>query len=145
MHRSMGRSGSAISIDMRTCEDCHHSLANHYAAPEGYARPCNECRCNCFTDAEHRAACPRGRATFTAWDMKDAVVVFKKPDGTFSYPARNDKKTPPGCERITMRSLREVERHERVAGVRSEIVHFDRGSGNGFDTRDLPRLPVDVR
>lgn len=81
----------------------------------------------------------------TQWDEKDAVVVFKKPDGTYSYPAVNTKPTPPGCERITMRSLREVERHEREAGVLSEIAHFDRGSGNGHDTRPLPELPFRVR
>jgi len=81
----------------------------------------------------------------TQWSEADSIVVFKKPDGTFSYPAVNTKPTPDGCERIVMRSLREVERHEREAGVRSEIAHFDRGSGNGFDTRDLPRLPFSVR
>lgn len=81
----------------------------------------------------------------TQWDEKDSVVVFKKPDGTFSYPAVNTKPTPEGCERITMRSLREVERHERVAGVRSEIAWFDRGSGNGHDTKSLPELPFRVR
>ena len=81
----------------------------------------------------------------TQWDEKDAVVVFRKPDGSYSYPARNDKATPPGCQRIVMRSLREVERHEREAGVRSEIAHFDRGSGNGFDTKPLPHLPFSVR
>jgi hypothetical protein len=81
----------------------------------------------------------------TQWAEADAVVVFKKPDGTFSYPAVNTKPTPEGCERIVMRSLREVERHEREAGVLSEIAHFDRGSGNGHDTKDLPRLPFSVR
>ena len=81
----------------------------------------------------------------TQWDEKDAVVVFRKPDGSYSYPAVNTKPTPDGCERIVMRSLREVETHERVANVRSEIVHFDRGSGNGFDTQSLPELPFRVR
>jgi len=81
----------------------------------------------------------------TQWDEKDAVVVFRKPDGNYSYPARNDKPTPEVCERIVMRSLREVERHEREAGVLSEIAHFDRGSGNGHDTKSLPPLPFSVR
>jgi hypothetical protein len=81
----------------------------------------------------------------TEWDEKDAVVVFKKPDGTFSYPAINSKPTPEGCERIVMRSLREVEAHERIANVRSEIAWFDRGTANGFDTQSLPELPFRVR
>lgn len=81
----------------------------------------------------------------TEWDEKDAVVVFKKPDGTFSYPAVNTKPTPEGCERIVMRSLREVEAHERTANVRSEIAWFDRGTANGHDTQSLPELPFRVR
>jgi len=81
----------------------------------------------------------------TQWSDADAVVVFKKPDGTFSYPAVNTKPTPDGCERIVMRSLREVERHERVANVRSEIAWFDRGTANGHDTKSLPPLPFSVR
>jgi hypothetical protein len=81
----------------------------------------------------------------TQWSEKDAVVVFRKPDGTFSYPAVNTKPTPEGCERIVMRSLREVEAHERSAGVRSEIAWYDRGSGNGHDSKDLPPLPFNVR
>ena len=81
----------------------------------------------------------------TEWDEKDAVVVFKKPDGTFSYPAVNTKPTPDGCERIVMRSLREVEAHERTANVRSEIAWFDRGTANGHDTQALPELPFRVR
>lgn len=81
----------------------------------------------------------------TQWDEKDAVVVFRKPDGSYSYPAVNTKPTPDGCERIVMRSLREVEAHERVANVRSEIAWFDRGTANGHDTKSLPPLPFSVR
>jgi hypothetical protein len=72
---------------------------------------------------------PRSR---TQWDEKDAVVVFRKPDGSYSYPAVNTKPTPPGCERLVMRSLREVEKFERSAGVRNEAMWFDR-NGRGFD------------
>lgn len=87
----------------------------------------------------------RTAARDAQWSDADAVVVFKKPNGSFSYPARNDKKTPEGCERVVMRSLREVERHEKEAGVLSEIAHFDRGSANGHDTKDLPSLPFGMR
>lgn len=63
------------------------------------------------------------------WGDKDAVVVFKDANGKYRYPGRNDVATPVGCERVVMRSLREVEQFERVANVRSEIAWFDRGSG----------------
>lgn len=76
------------------------------------------------------------------WSDKDAVVVFKKADGSISYPARNDLKTPKGCERVVMRSLREVEKFEKEAGVRSEMAWFDKGSGRSFDdVGDASHLP----
>jgi hypothetical protein len=63
------------------------------------------------------------------WSDRDAVVVFRKPDGSISYPGRNDAPTPKGCERVTMRSLREVERFEKDNGVRCEAMHFNNGNG----------------
>jgi len=87
----------------------------------------------------------RQAKSLTQWAERDSVLIFRKPDGTYSYPAVNTKPTPEGHERILLRSLREVERHEREAGVRSEIAYFDRGSGNGHDTNDLPPLPFGVR
>ena len=67
------------------------------------------------------------------WGDSSAVVVFKKPNGEFSYPMNNSKATPAGCERIVLRSLRQVEQFEKVAGVKNEAMHYDRGSGRGFD------------
>ena len=67
-----------------------------------------------------------------AWRDQDAVVVFRKPDGTYSYPMTNTQRTPAGCERVVMKSLREVERFEQAAGVLNEAMHFDR-NGRGFD------------
>ena len=64
---------------------------------------------------------------------RDAVVVFRKPNGELSYPARNDKPTPKGYERIVLKSFREVESFSRQNGVVHEASHFDRGSGRGFD------------
>lgn len=64
---------------------------------------------------------------------RDATIVFKKPDGTFSYPMENSKPTPAGCERIVLNSLRKIEQHERTANVRSEVAHYDSGSGRGHD------------
>lgn len=67
------------------------------------------------------------------WSDKDAVVVYRKPDGSFSYPGRNDRPTPSGCERIVMRSLREVEAFEKRANVRSEMAWYDPGTARGHD------------
>lgn len=76
------------------------------------------------------------RSTHNAeWSDRDAVVVFRKSDGTVSYPMRNDAPTPAGCERVTMRSLRQVESFERQNGVCNEAMHFDR-NGRGFDSGD---------
>ena len=85
----------------------------------------------------------RPRRKRTEWDESDSVVVFKKPDGSYSYPARNDKPTPPGCERLVMRSLAAIRRHEASAGVRSEIADYDHGSGSGHE--DYSRLARQLR
>jgi hypothetical protein len=77
----------------------------------------------------------------TVWNPNEWATVFKKPDGTFSFPMKADKPTPPGCERITIRSDAEMARIERAARVRSERRWFDSGSGGGHDTEDLPPLP----
>ena len=69
----------------------------------------------------------------TEWSERDSVVVFKDANGKIRYPPRNDAQTPPGYERIVMRSLRQVEKFEREHGVRNEAVWYDRGSGRGFD------------
>lgn len=69
------------------------------------------------------------------WSDRDAVVVFRKPDGSIAYPPRNDSPTPKGCERVTMRSLREVESFEKTNGVRCEAAHYN--SGNGMEIIDF--------
>jgi hypothetical protein len=63
------------------------------------------------------------------WGDRDAVVVFKKADGSISYPGRNDAPTPKGCERVVMRSLREVEKFEKANNVLCEAAHYNRGNG----------------
>lgn len=68
----------------------------------------------------------------TQWDEKDSVVVFRKPNGEFSFPARNDKATPEGCERLVARSDREVAALERMTGTKNERRWFD-SNGRGFD------------
>lgn len=42
----------------------------------------------------------------------DPVVIFKKPDGSFSFPGDSRKPTPQGCERIELRTTREVRAFE---------------------------------
>jgi hypothetical protein len=66
------------------------------------------------------------------WSDRDAVVVYRKPDGSLSYPGRNDAPTPAGCERITMKSLHAVSRFERANHVVNEAMHYDR-NGRGHD------------
>ena len=64
------------------------------------------------------------------WSERDAVVVFINPaTGKPRYPGRNDLPTPAGYERVTMRSLREVEAFERQHKVTCEAMHYDSGSG----------------
>ena len=81
----------------------------------------------------------------TEWDEKDAVVVFKKPDGSYSFPAINTKQCPEGWEKIVARSDHEVAAIERASNTLNESRWFDRGSGNGHDTQSLPELPFRVR
>lgn len=69
----------------------------------------------------------------TEWHPSESITVFRKPDGTYSYPMRSDKPTPPGCERVVIRSDRELAKHEQQANVLSERRWFDKGSGKGFD------------
>lgn len=66
------------------------------------------------------------------WSEGDKVVIFKKPDGTYSFPATNSKATPPGCERIEARSDRELAKIEKMTNTLNESRHFDR-NGRGFD------------
>lgn len=73
----------------------------------------------------------------TVWDQREWATVFKKPDGSYSFPMKSDKPTPEGCERITVRSDAEMARVEREAGVLSERRWFNSGSGDGHDTSPL--------
>lgn len=79
-------------------------------------------------DAEHRfdkivksgidkAKCPEcGGKADILWiaeksyhsHLKDAVVVFRMADGSFSFPGSNTAKTPKGAERMEMRKAGEV-------------------------------------
>lgn len=101
-------------------------------------------------DVDETRACPQCAAPMTQdwlprmrrdaqWSDRDAVVVHINNDPNcpddvrLRYPARNDAPPKPGYERVTLRSLREVERFERQHNVRSEMAWFDKGSGRGHD------------
>lgn len=92
---------------------------------------CKTAKSRC-TGVMEQVFLPRPRNA--GWSDKDAVVVFRKPDGSISYPSQNNCQTPKGCERITMRSLREVESFEKQNGVRCEAMHYN--SGNGAELLD---------
>lgn len=81
----------------------------------------------------------RGASRPAQWSEKDAIVVFQKPDGSISYPARNDKPTPPGHTRIEMRSIHDVHRFEREHKVINESMWYDKGKG-GYDPQHTPRI-----
>lgn len=109
------------------CHACNHQIRDQFFMEVPDEFPCPKC------GAKMDRAWYLPRRERTEWDMRDAVVVFKKSDGSISYPGRNDSPTPQGCERVVMRSLRAVEKFEREHGVKNEAVWFDKGSGRGFD------------
>lgn len=70
---------------------------------------------------------------------RERVVVWEHPlTGEVRYPGRNDAPMPAryvtaGFQRKELSSLRQVEQFSKVHKVHSEIAHYDRGSGRGFD------------
>lgn len=109
-----------------------------------YCAPCDYCtEAICAEDEVMR--CPkclspmeqqwwsRRRQQSTVWDQSEWATVFKRDDGTYRFPMRSDAPTPPGCERITIKSDADMARIERAANVRSERRWYDRGSGRGED------------
>lgn len=82
----------------------------------------------------------RLRPRVAQWSDKDAVVVFRKPDGSIAYPARNDKPTPPGCTRIVMKSMSEVDSFCREHKVMNVARDFDRGTDR--DHSSDPTVPT---
>lgn len=116
------------------CTPCNISTEAMCEEDEEYC--CATCGSPC--EQQWWARSPRDR---TQADEKDSVVVFRKPDGTYAYPAVNTKPTPEGCERIVLRTAAEVERHEREAGVRNESLWFNSGNGCDGDSTMRPVAP----
>ncbi len=141
-------SGARPDQNMST-ENCLRNVVCHCLACNRESdRMCRECDVvlcdNCNTPMEQQWW-KRKAQIATVWHSSEWATVFKKPDGSYSFPARADKATPEGCERITIRSDTEMAKVERDAGVRNERRWYDRGSASGFDTKDLPALPFAVR
>ena len=92
------------------CPACKNSVYRILYSPDakGEKWACENCT--------RKQATPAG----AQWSDKDAVVVFVDGKGNVSYPARNDKPTPEGYERVTMRNLSEVRRFEKQHGVTNE-------------------------
>lgn len=110
------------------CHVCGHQIRDQLFMEVPNVYPCPQCG----------AAMDRAwyvlRRERTQWDERDAVVVFRKPDGSIVYPGQNTARTPSGCERVVMRSLREVDKFEREHNVVNERMHFDR-NGRGMDDK----------
>ena len=111
------------------CAACGHQIRDQFFMEVPDVYPCPQC------------GAPMDRAWYlvrrerTQWHESEEVVVFRKPDGSFSFPARNDKPCPQGWERISARSDRELARIEKMTHSSSERRWFDKGSGRGFDDK----------
>jgi hypothetical protein len=108
------------------CSNCGHQIRDKFfmEVPDDF--PCPGCG-----KRMDRAWAVLGSRP-TQWAERDAVVVFRKPDGTYSFPARNDKPTPAGCERIVARSDRELGQIEKMTGTLNHSRWYD-NNGRGFD------------
>lgn len=109
-----------------TCRKCKHTEIDVYLEDTEIA----VCK-KCHSLAEQ--VWWNTRSHDAEWSDKDAVVVFRKPDGTYSFPAINSKPTPPGWERIVAKSERQVADIERMTGTLNQDRWYDHGTGRGFD------------
>ncbi len=107
------------------CKSCGHEERDRYVQIIPDKFECGHC------GGESEEVWWGIRSTHDAqWGDRDAVVVFRDAaTGNIRYPGRNDRPTPAGYERLTMRSLREVEAFEKSAKVTCEAMHYDSGSG----------------
>lgn len=108
------------------CHSCGHQIRDKFVMEVPDVYPCPQCN----TPMDRAWYLLRGRAA--QWSDADSVVVYKDADGKIRYPPRNDQPTPTGYERVTLRSLQEVDRFERQHHVVNEAMHYDR-NGRGMD------------
>lgn len=57
------------------------------------------------------------------------VLVFRKPDGSYSFPGVNDAPTPDGYRRVELRTVEEVRDFEREVNRREFDIHDRAESG----------------
>lgn len=83
-----------------------------------------------------------GKRNAAALDARDSVSVYRHPKTKkIVYPGRNDVAMPEryraqGYERVTMRSLRDIDKFSREHGVVNEAAHYN--SGNAYDSESAP-------
>jgi hypothetical protein len=110
------------------CHSCGHTIRDKFFMEVPDVYPCPQCG----------AAMDRAwyllRRERAQWSEADSVLVFRDTSGKIRYPCRNDAPTPSGCERVLLRSLREVDRFEREHHVVNERMHFD-NNGRGLDDK----------
>jgi len=51
------------------------------------------------------------------------VIVFRKPDGTYTFPGATDAATPEGCQRVELRTVDQVRKFEREMNQREGERH----------------------
>jgi len=78
----------------------------------------------------------RARTRNAQWHERDKCVVYRERSGKIRYPGRNDQPTPSDCERVEIRSLADMTRFERDYNVTNEAMHYDKGTGRGFESGD---------
>lgn len=112
--------------------DCGNELSTRTAFLSNGELLCGSCRR------------PAGRGDFihsrpASVCEKERSVVWQHPGtGEVRYPGRNDVPMPKlyeqqGFARREFTSLRELESFSKQKGVVNEAVHYDRGSGRGFE------------
>lgn len=73
--------------------------------------------------------CPHGQ-TGSAYAQRVApIVVFRKPDGTYSIPGTNWSPTPKGAERVELRTLREIRQVQREINATTEREYTEKLQG----------------
>ena len=122
---------------------CGHAIIDeHFSglAPLALADPCPVCG---ITHIFEKSWSSRTRQLHSIHTRERAVVYTNPATGETVYPGQNNLDMPvrykrQGFERRELNSLREIEKFEKEAGVRSEVAWFDRGTGRGHEDGQDP-------
>lgn len=76
------------------------------------------------------------RQHHAAVHQRESCVVFRDASGKIRYPTSNTAPTPPGCERVELRSWRELQQFSREHNVRNELEGYEHSgsTGRGFES-----------